>query len=176
MNTHPYPSPTSTNRLAAALARPMAPVDAVLLGLWVLVGLAGCIGYNAATANRDITSVIAGAGAAANQAEQAYQNKTISQTTGARTTINNLGAAYEQARAAYLAVLEAEQIYRNAENMQLTSCVPSLAAASAGSASNCATITQSASAAQTKLQAAEAALNAKITALAVQTKAVKALK
>lgn len=178
MNKHPHPCPSPKN---GALSSLLAAPCIVGLACALILFSDGCM-YKASTAstpatvNVDITSVIAAAGAAANQAEQAYQNKTIAQTPAARNAINTLGAAYEQARLAYGAVLEAEQIYRQAEAMQVSSCVPSLASASPGSAANCQATGQSAAAAQTKLQTAQAGLNAKIANLANQTKAVQALK
>jgi len=176
MTRHIDPYPAPENRSEELAYRSSWVFAIALLSLLALAALYGCAAQTTATVNRDITTVIAGAGAAANQAEQAYQNKTIAQTPGARNVINNLGAAYEQARTAYLAVLDAEKIYRAAEDAQLLSCRPSLTAASTGSASNCQATTQSVTAAQIKLQAAESDLNAKVASLAAQTKAVQSLK
>ena len=169
---HPYPY---LQKLAwAFLSRPMAPIDAVLIVFLAIVSLAaGCMAYKSSTVNLDITSVIAGAGAAANQAEQAYQAKTIAQTPTARNTINNLGAAYEQARTAYIAMLTAEESYQAAEKTQLNVCSPP--PANIAYANSCPPATQATNSALTKFESAQRALNSTIANLANQTKAVQAL-
>jgi dihydroxyacetone kinase len=172
MSKHIDPYPAPKNRASAAVLALMGTL--CFIGLFALAFLAvSCAPKTAATVNRDITTAIAGAGAAASQAEQEYQNKTIAQTPAARNTINNLGAAYEQARIAYLAVLDAEKIYQAAESAQLLSCSPSQTATSA---TNCQASTGSVAAAQARLSAAENDLNAKISNLSAQTKAVQSLK
>lgn len=173
-HTHPYPGPK--NRCSDAALRFFNVLAAVPFVYALILIFSGCAAQTAATVNRDITAVIAGAGAAANQAEQEYQNKTISQTPAARNAINTLGAAYEQARAAYVIYLDAEKVYQAAEDLQLRACTPSLTAANPGSAANCQATAQSATAAQSKLQATQNDLNNMIANLAHQTRAVQALK
>lgn len=170
MNKHLNHSPARANRASGAVL--------ALLGTLCLVGaiLTGCAAKTAATVNRDVTTAIAGAGAAANQAEQEYQNKTIAQTPAARNTINTLGEAYNQARNAFITVLNAESVYRGAEQLQLVACSPKTVAPANPPAVDCTQTTQNVAKAQTDLQAAQSDLNAKISSLAAQTKAVQALK
>jgi hypothetical protein len=171
MNKHLDHSHVLKNRPTAALL----PARVLLL-LSSAVLLYACAPKTAATVNRDVTSVIAGAGAAANQAEQEYQNKVIAQTPAARTAINTLGEAYNQTRNAFIAVLNAESVYRGAEQLQLIACSPATVAPANPPAVNCAQTTQNVSNAQAQVQAAQADLSSKIANLANQTKAVQALK
>jgi len=131
----------------------------------------GCAPKTAATANRDITMVIASAGAAAAQAEVAYNNKTIDQTTTNRTVINDLGNGYEQARIAFQAYLNAEAAYQISENLQIGACSPN-----GGSASTCQTATAQVNTANAQVQQASTKLNEAVSALSTKTKQVQSLK
>jgi hypothetical protein len=165
MNKPIHPSPRPKHRCTAAL-----------LLLLAATGLAGCAAQTAATANRDITSAIAGAGAAANQAETDYQNKVIAQTPAARNTINALGLAYNEARNAFIAVLNAEAVYRGAEQLQLIACSPKTVAPANPPQIDCAQMTQNVANAAAKVQAAQTDLSTSVAKVANQTKAVQALK
>jgi hypothetical protein len=144
------------------------------IALLFLPLLSGCAAKTAATVNRDITEVIAGAGGAANQAEQEYQSGKIAQTTTARKAINDLGEAYNQARTAYLTVLTAESVYQGALQTQLSACAPASSGNTAPS-TVCSTATTNANSAAAQLQADQAALNAKVSNLANQTQSVQAI-
>jgi hypothetical protein len=179
MNKHLDHYPAPKNRASGAVLTLMGTlclIGVFTLGLLGVSVITGCVAKTAATVNRDITSVIAGAGAAANQAEQEYQNKVIAQTPAARTAINTLGAAYSQARDAFIAVLNAENAYRGAEQLQLIGCSPATVAPANPPAVNCGQTTQNVTNALAKVQATQADLSAKIANLANQTKAVQALK
>jgi ABC-type glycerol-3-phosphate transport system substrate-binding protein len=168
MNKPIYPYPRPKNRCAAAL-----------LLLLAATGLAGCAAQTTATVNRDITTVIAGAGAAANQAETDYQNKVIAQTPAARTAINGLGAAYEKARQAYQVYLQAVAAYQAAEGLQLGACEPQSGTPGGpggGSPASCQQATSRAQTAATQMQNANAGLTTAVSGLSTQIKAVQALK
>lgn len=173
MNKHLDHSTGPKNRVTAALW----PSRTLLVLMSAALLWAGCAAKTTATVNRDVTTVIAGAGAAANQAATEYNNKTIAQTPTARNAINTLGAAYEEARAAFVTVLSAQAAYQAAEQVQLQACTPANVAGSTGAGGgNCAATTQTATAAQAKLTAAESDLNNALANLSNQTKAVQALK
>src|SRR5260370_40905453 len=111
-------SPAGNRPTAAVLAALIVPL--CLAGVFALLLLTvSCAPKTAATVNRDVTTVIAGAGAAANQAEAEYNSKAIAQTPTNRNAINTLGEAYNQARNAFITVLNAESADRGAEQLQL---------------------------------------------------------
>ena len=155
------------------------PVMALLFTLGVAslaVNLGGCsaiTGTKAAPVNQTVTTVIADAGTVAIQAEQMYQAGQIPQTATARTAINDLGAAYNDARAAWLAVLQAESVYRATVNTQLAACAP--ASATGGGADACKTATAQASTAKVASDTANAALSTKISVMVSKTATVKAI-
>lgn len=167
MNTKMKPSP------AALLS--LAMITMALTGA-IICTIAGCAPNTAATVNRDITTAIAGAGAAANEAEQYYNNKQIAQTDTNRKAINDLGAAYTDARNAFITVLNAESVYRGAQQLQLIACSPATVKPANPPAVDCAQTTQNVTNAQNQVQAAEQQLNTKIATLSTQTKSVQALK
>jgi len=176
MNKHidPYRAPgnRASDALLAALIVPLC-----LAGVFALLLLTvSCAPKTAATVNRDVTTVIAGAGAAANQAEAEYNSKAIAQTPTNRNAINTLGEAYNQARNAFITVLNAESAYRGAEQLQLIGCSPASVAPANPPQVNCAQTTQNAQSAAVQLQSANAALNSAVANLSNQTKAVQALK
>jgi hypothetical protein len=132
--------------------------------------------YNAASANQTVTMVIADAGTVAIQAEQAYQAGTIPQTTAARNTINDLGAAYNAARSVYSSVLAAETAYNAAQVMQVTACQPASTQGGVNpDPAKCQAATQAAAAAQVALTTAQTNLTDSLNALAAKTQAVKAI-
>lgn len=170
------------------------------LVLFVLIlSLSGCAAMNAkapttASVNQSITTVIADAGAVANQAEQEYQSGQIPQTPAVRTAINDLGTAYNDARAAYVVELLATQAYQSAEVKQIAACapppspaattpagtgvVPTPAVASttpATPSAQCQTLTVAANARKVSATNASTQLNQKISALTSKTSAVKSL-
>lgn len=135
---------------------------------------AGCAAKTAATANRDITTVIAGAGAAANQAETQYNNKTLAQNDTNRKVINDLGAAYNEARGAFIAYLQAQSAYQAAENQQMTICAP--ANSGGGTATSCSVATATAQNNATAAATAKTALDIAVSQLAAKTQQVQTLK
>ena len=149
---------------------------ALVAGLAFL--FAGCAASNlpkAAQVNQTITQVIADAGTVAILAEQQYQAGTIPQTAAARTAINDLGAAYEDAKQVYSAVLTAERVLTSATTTQLAACSPATANGVAQSAVNCQQATTAATAAKTAADATQANLTASVNALVTKTAAVKAI-
>lgn len=126
--------------------------------------------------NQNITVAIADAGTVANQAELMYQAKQIPQTDAVRTAINDLGAAYNEARAAYLVLLTAETVYQATQNQQLIACTPTGdGKAPASGPASCSDAAQKAASAKTQLDSAQTALNGKVSAMVTQTSAVKAI-
>jgi hypothetical protein len=174
MNKRIHPYPPSKNRSSASVLTLMGCL--VGAGLCCLALLYGCAAKTAASVNSNITSAIAGAGAAANQAETDYQNKVITQTPAARNTINALGLAYNEARNAFIVVLNAEAVYRGAEQLQLIACAPKAVAPANPPQIDCGQMTQNVANAAAKVQAAETDLSTSVANLANQTKAVQALK
>jgi hypothetical protein len=137
----------------------------------------GCAAMNspkAGSVNQNITVAIADAGTVANQAEQMYQAKQIPQTETVRNAINDLGAAYNEARSAYLVLLTAESVAQGTQNQQLIACAPSRSSTTKGPGS-CDDYTQKAAAAQTQLNVSQAALNEKVSAMVNKTNVVKAI-
>jgi hypothetical protein len=158
--------------------RKMSLLSAVLCGLL----LYGCAAATTTSVNRDITTGIADAGVTAITAEQEYQAGTIPQTPTARTVINDLGDSYNQAKAAWLLVLNAENAYRTAQNQQIAACTPVTSgsvAANPGSApiatANCTAATKSATAAQAQVTQTQTALNTTVATMSTQTASVKAI-
>jgi hypothetical protein len=142
------------------------------------IGLSSCAALSPAKTNRDITMGIASAGAAANSAENLYQTKQIPQTDANRKAINDLGSAYNEAKAAWLVVLTAESVYRGSQNVQLAVCAPGAAATDLkinGAAVSCPQATTNAAKAKAQLDADNAALAAKVSALSASTAAVQSL-
>lgn len=138
-------------------------------GLILVLMLAGCAMQQPGAVNRDITTGIADAGSVANNAEQLYQAGKIPQNTGNRNMINGLGNAYNTARAAWTAVLNAESVYNAAQTRQITACAPGAVA------TGCTDATSAAATARTQLTTAQVDMNAKVSAMASQTSAVQSL-
>jgi hypothetical protein len=103
------------------------PVLAFIITVGTVASIVGCAALHptAGTVNQDITQAIAGAGAAANTAEQEYTAGTITQTAANANAINVLGAAYNDARAAYL-------VYLNAVSLEAAACQPATTTAADG--------------------------------------------
>lgn len=140
--------------------------------------LFGCAAgqYTAAKANQTVTTVIADAGTVAIQAEQDYQSGRIPQTSSARTAINDLGDAYNQAKGVYSALLFAEAGYNSSTLAQVTLCQPaSTQGGVVPDPAKCQGATQTASAAKAAVDAAQLKLSASLDALTAKTTAVKAL-
>jgi len=155
-------------------------IGSLCLALVLFAGIqfTGCAAANTASApaNQTITQIIAGAGAAASSAQAQYQGGQIPQTLAARTAINTLGAAYNDARAAFLVVLNAEAAYTQAQNAQIAICAPGTSPAAVnGLPITCASATASVATAQAALASANATLTTKANALSAATSAVKAL-
>lgn len=132
--------------------------------------------YNAAKVNQTVTMVIADAGTVAISAEQAYQSGKIPQTTAARTAINDLGSAYEDAKRLFSLALLAEGAYNQSESAQLAACQPATSQGGVVSdPANCKAATQAATSAKSSLDTAQANLSASLNALTTKTAAVKAL-
>jgi hypothetical protein len=143
---------------------------------------AGCAGQNAAQApvpvNETVTEAIAAAGALANTAEEEYQAGQIAQTAAYRAAINTLGAAYTDARAAYLVLLNAEAAALVAQNTQQQLCAPAEAGQTVtidGQPTTCATATTGAAAAQAKIATAQTTMTAKLTAMQTASAAVQGI-
>jgi|HubBroStandDraft_6_1064221.scaffolds.fasta_scaffold41034_4 hypothetical protein len=175
--------PTQRSRLRWSFERNsemrgMAVALLFIVTFAVVFLFAGCAAgkYNAAQVNQTVTTVIADAGTVAISAEQSYQSGKIPQTAAARTAINDLGAAYNDAKTVYLAVLTAEATYNGSQLAQVTQCQP---ASSQGGVvpdpAKCAAATQAATAAKSSLDAAQANLTTSLNALTAKTAAVKAL-
>ena len=132
--------------------------------------------YSAARANQTVTTVIADAGTVAISAEQAYQSGKIPQTPAARTAINDLGNAYEEAKRLFSLALLAEGAYNASESAQISACQP--ATSQGGVVSDpaaCKSATQAATNAKASVDAAQSNLSASLNALTTKTAAVKAL-
>ena len=154
--------------------------------LWfaVSIWLGGCSVLNtaqSAPANQTMTEIIADAGAAATSAEQQYQAGTIPQNEYSRAAINDLGNAYNDARAAYTAVLTAEIQYHAAVNTQLASCAPPAVSSSGATTAqpktgpSCTDATAHATQSQTTLNNANFALSQHVSVLTSKISVVKAL-
>jgi hypothetical protein len=104
------------------------------------------------------------------QAEQQYQAGTSPQTQTARTAINDLGNAYNQAKLVYLQVLSAETAFRDATQAQLQACMPASTNASA-----CQSATATANTDKLALDTANATLSSSVNVLVSKTTAVKAI-
>lgn len=153
-------------------------MGSMLLALVLFAGIqfTGCAAATPANAHQTVTEIVAGAGAAANTAEAQYASGAIAQTPANRTAINALGAAYNDARAAFLVVLRAEGTYTQALNAQIGVCAPGAPPTSInGQPLTCAAASASVTAAQTALATANSALTAKTSALSTATVAVNAI-
>ena len=139
------------------------------LGASIAVCGCGPKTITAATANKSVSQVIADAGILAITAEQQYQAGTIPQTPAARSAINDLGSAYNQARQLFSAVLYAQATTNGATTTQLAACAPG------GTAAACTDATAKVTAAQTVLNTSQAQLTVGIGALTAKTAAVKGL-
>jgi hypothetical protein len=141
-----------------------------------MVALFGCAALRKPTAghiNKTVTTVIADAGAAAQQAEALYQAGTIAQTKPHRTAINELVTAYNDAKTAYTLLLTAEQAYQGAANTQLASCSP--AAGKPASGPTCAAATATAATAKKELDVTQGAFASQVSTLQAKTAAVTSL-
>lgn len=148
-----------------------------LLAVFALV-FAGCAARSvtAGQANQTVTMVIADAGTVAIQAEQDYQSGKIPQTSATRTAINDLGAAYNDAKTVYMALLNAEANYTGNQLAQVTACQPaSTQGGLVPDPAKCTAATQLATAAKTRVDTAQANLTTSLTALSTKTAAVKAI-
>jgi hypothetical protein len=160
------------------IGKPMARIG--LLGTLVACCLlfTGCAARNVTVGqvNKSVTTVIADAGTVAIAAEQAYQAGKIPQTAAARTAINDLGGAYEEAKRLFSMVLLAEGGYNAKQSAQMQACQP--ASSQGGVVSdpaNCQAATQAAANARSSVDTAQANLSASLQALTSKTAAVKAL-
>jgi hypothetical protein len=160
---------TKQDRFAAITA-----VIAVMLMMVTIFLVNGCavLKGTAAPVNETITEVIADADTVAIQAEQMYQAGTIPQTTAARTAINDLGGAYNDAKVAFSLVLTAQAAYNGAQAAQVTACAPPSTSTQANAA-ECTAATATAAARQATLTAAQSALSTQVSALVTKTTAVK---
>lgn len=152
-------------------------VAVVILVMGAIFLFGGCSALKTATSapvNETITEVIADAGTVAIQAEQMYTAGSIPQTVADRTAINDLGTAYNDAKAAYSAVLTAEAAYNAAQTAQVTACAPPSTSTQSNAAA-CTTATQSAAGTQATLTTAQAALSTQVSALVTKTSAVKTI-
>lgn len=148
-----------------------------LLAALALV-FAGCAARNvtAGSANQTVTTVIADAGTVAISAEQSYQSGKIPQTAAARTAINDLGEAYNDAKAIYTALLTAEAAYNGNQLAQVTACQPaSTQGGIVPDPAKCAAATQAATTAKAVADAAQGNLTTSLNALSAKTAAVKAI-
>lgn len=164
------------------------------LFLFVLIlSLSGCAARSAkapttASINQTITTAIADAGAVANQAEQEYQAGQLPQTAVVRTAINDLGTAYNDAKAAYVVELQATAAYEDGQMQQIAACAPAQSglaptpvAATAPStpstapSAKCQSLTVTANARKVAADNAQTQLNQKVSALTAKTSAVKAI-
>jgi hypothetical protein len=137
----------------------------------------GCAPKNlpkAGQANYTITTVIADAGTLAIQAEQQYQAGTIPQNEYTRKVINDLGIAYNDAKAVYSAYLSVYAEYATAQQKQIQACAPA-GAGTTQTTDNCAAATTSAGVAKTKLDTTQTSLDTSISGLTTKTNAVKAI-
>jgi hypothetical protein len=146
----------------------------------IAVSLSGCAALKSAQSapvNQTITTVIADAGTAAITAEAMYNAGTIPQNSTTRSAINDLGAAYNDARLAYQTVLQAEAVYKAAVVTQLAACSPppSAAVIPASLSGNCTAATTQANAAKVASDTSSANLSSKISVMVSKTSAVKAL-
>jgi hypothetical protein len=146
--------------------------------VFLLIFMHGCAAMKsptAATVNQSITIAIADAGAAAIQAEAEYNAGTIPQTATSRKIINTLGNDYNDAKAAWIVYLQAVATVQAAQSQQITACAPPPAGTTPPASNGCAAATTAASAAQANVTAAQVALDNKVSALTVDTNAVKAI-
>ena len=146
--------------------------------LAIALATASCASLTPAKVNRDITTGIASAGAAADKAEEMYQTQQIPQTEKNRYAINALGNAYNEAREAWLLVLTAESVYRGSQQIQMSACAPGVKATNMhvnGAAATCEGATANVAKAKEVLATQNAALTAKVSAMSSATAAVTAL-
>lgn len=167
--------PLARMRLAFASALRRGVCCAVIAASLLL---AGCAARNVTVGqvNKSVTTVIADAGTVAIAAEQAYQSGKIPQTAAARTVINDLGGAYEEAKRLFSLALLAEGGYNASQSAQIQACQP--ASAQGGVVSdpaNCKAATKAATNARSSLDTAQSNLGASLNALTSKTAAVKAL-
>jgi len=141
--------------------------------------LGGCAASKVATpasVNQTITTVIADAGTVAISAEQQYQAGSIPQNETTRTAINDLGNAYEQAKKVYLQLLATETAFQQAQQAQLTACMPNASPAGAtSSVASCQAATSAATQAKVALDTSNSSLSTSVNTLVSKTNAVKAL-
>lgn len=158
-------------------------IVAGLLGVAMFAGCGAQKPVTVGTVNKDITLGIAEASTVATTAEAEYQQGVIPQTAATRKAINDLGAAYNVARASWIAVLNAESKARAATNAQLAACTPAAAPPAASGAPlpvaqprpTCPAATASAQQAATTLTDVQAKLNTALATMGTQTTAVKAI-
>jgi ABC-type Na+ efflux pump permease subunit len=149
---------------------------AVVLVALLFCGCAAMHSAKAGSVNQNITVAIADAGTVANQAEQMYQTKQIPQTDAVRNSINGLGAAYNESKAAYLVLLTAEAVYQGTQNQQIMACTPTGDGKSITSGpGSCADATQKANSAKAQLDSSQSALNGKVSTMVSKTSAVKTI-
>ncbi len=166
--------------LSGGIGKPIARMRTVSVAMLVCCMLfAGCAAQKPVTVgqvNKSVTTVIADAGTVAISAEQAYQAGKIPQTAAARTAINDLGGAYEEAKRLFSLALIAEGGYNVSTSTQIQACQP---ASSQGGVvpdpAACKAATQAAGTARSSVDAAQANLAASLQALTTKTAAVKAL-
>jgi len=147
----------------------------VLITSLLFVGCAART-VTAGAANQTVTMVIADAGTVAISAEQQYQSGKIPQTAAARTAINDLGAAYNDAKRVYTMLLTAEAAYNGNQLAQVTACQPaSTQGGVVPDPARCAAATQAATTAKAAADAAQVNLTTSLNALSAKTAAVKAI-
>lgn len=174
----------------------------IVILLVLILTLSGCATRNTASAptaasvNKSVTTVIADAGAVANQAKQEYLNGQLPQTKAVRTAINDLGTAYTDASAAYVVELRARAAYQNTLTQQIAACKPEEPPAAtpaengttptpaattptttqATPSGQCQSLTAAANARKVADDQAAAQLDQKVSVLASKTAAVKVIK
>jgi hypothetical protein len=140
-----------------------------------------------ATVHQDVTTAIADAGAAAFEAQREYTAGQLPQTPAVRTVINDLGSAYNDAKNAFLMLLNAESVYRGAQSQQLAACSPPTgigtaagpgpvpAASVSTPQATCQMFTQNVATAKSNLDKNTVALDAAVSQMVTRTNVVKAL-
>lgn len=138
----------------------------------------GCAASNltgAAKVHQTVTLVLADECTAAIQAKAAYEAGTLPQTDAVRYTINDAGAACEQAKIAFTTALTAELAYRNAEALQVNACIPQAGAVPPPANPQCEAAGRNTAAAKVASDNANAALSTKLASLPAKAAAVKAI-
>ena len=140
----------------------------VLIAL-VLALFAGCAAQNltgTAKVHQTVTLSLGDACAIAVQAKAAYEAGTIPQTPTDRQVINDAGAACEDAKAAFVVVLQSETAYTNASTAEVTACGDPTSAQQSSAA--CVSAKSAANSAKVNRDTAQATVSSKIEVLATK--------